>query len=506
VSVLNADKPGALLVGGNFSDAGGITAADGVASWNGLAWSAIAPTSFLLAETVTAIAYEEGRVFVGGTFTDMGGEPDLDNLAEWDGDSWESPCNATLPAIGDNVNDLQIIGDTLWVGGDFQDGAGIDEADYLLACDLTSGTPSSPFVVDGHGTGSMHALAADGGGNLYVAGGFINLAGIAAADNVARFDGLGWNALGSGVTGITRSITTKGTDVFIGSDALDIGGIAAADHVAKWDGGAWNALGSNGAGGGWLPPTASIDALDFAGTELVASGLFQNANGDQTADSIAAFDGTNWHPVGSDGAGNGPINGTGLALATFHSGIFMGGNFTSAGGDTQAKYAASFGAVPVAVPTPTVTPPPPPQPTPTVTPAPDNTPPAVSAFKFSATTFKALPSGGSIAAVKFGTTVRYRLSERARVPFVVDVKSRGRRSGSKCVKPKPSNRRRNACVRWVKVGGFTHAGVKGENQFRFSGRVKRKALKPGNYRLVAVAVDAAGNKSKKLSRPFRIVR
>jgi hypothetical protein len=102
--------------------------------------------------------------------------------------------------------------------------------------------------------------------------------------------------------------------------------------------------------------------------------------------------------------------------------------------------------------------------------------------------------------------VRYRLSEAARVPFVVDVKSRGRKAGKKCVKPKPSNRRKKACVRYVKVGGFTHAGKKGENQFRFSGRVKRKALKPGNYRLVAVAVDAAGNKSKKLSRPFRIVR
>jgi hypothetical protein len=505
VSVLSADLPGSLLVGGNFTDAGGVANADRVASWNGLSWSAVGPG--VNNGIVMAIAYKDGKVYIGGSFTDVGGDTSLARLAVWDGVSWQAPCDDTTPpAIDANVTDLQIIGDTLWVGGEFQNGADVVSADYLLACDLNTGAPSSPFLVDGHGTGPMYALAADGAGNLYGAGTFINLAGIQEADYVAKYAGGAWQALGSGPGGITRSITTKGTDVFIGSDAMNIGGDAEADHVARWDGATWNALGSNGAGGGWFPPTATINALDFAGTELVASGTFLDANGDPRADNVAAFDGSAWHPLGSDGAGNGPINGNGTALATFHGGIHMGGSFTSAGGDTQAKFAASFGAVPVAVPTPTVTPPPPPVPTPTPTPPPDNTPPAVSAYKLSATAFRPLPSGGSVAAVKLGTTVRYRLSEAARVPFVVDVKSRGRKSGKKCVKPKPSNRRKKACVRYVKVGGFTHAGVKGENQFRFSGRIKRKALKPGNYRLVAVAVDAAGNKSAKRSLPFRIVR
>jgi hypothetical protein len=512
VSVLNADVPGTLLVGGNFTNAGGVADADGVASWNGLSWSAVGPG--VTNGIVMAIAYKDGKVYIGGNFTDVGGDTGLDRLAVWDGVSWQAPCNGTPPAIGGNVTDLQIIGDTLWVGGEFQNGAGIASADYLLACDLNTGDASSPFLVDGDGTGPMYALAADGAGNLYGVGTFINLAGILQADYVAKYSGGAWQAMGSGldpgvgaVDGITRSITTKGTDVFIGSDALDIGGFANADHVAKWNGSAWSALGSNTAGGnGWFTTTTSINALDAAGTELVAAGQFQDANGDPLADHVAAFDGSAWHPVGSDGAGNGPINGTGLALATFRSGIFMGGSFTSAGGDTQARFAASYGAVPVAVPTPTVTPPPPPAPTPTPTPAVDNTPPAVSAYKLSATVFRPLPSGGSIAAVKLGTIVRYRLSEAARVPFVVDMKSRGRKAGKKCVKPKPSNRRKKACVRYVKVGGFTHSGVAGGNQFRFSGRIKRKALKPGNYRLVAVAVDAAGNKSAQLSRPFRIVR
>ena len=39
------------------------------------------------------------------------------------------------------MTSLQIIGQTLYVGGEFQNGAGIASADYLLACDLPSGAP-----------------------------------------------------------------------------------------------------------------------------------------------------------------------------------------------------------------------------------------------------------------------------------------------------------------------------------------------------------------------------
>ena len=467
-----------------------------------------------------AIAYKDGKVYVGGTFTGPGGVEDRNNLAVWDGVSWGTVCNDTSPgpAFGGNVDDLQIIGSTLWVGGEFQNGAHIATADYLVACDLNTGAATSPFTVDGHGSGPMYALTADSGGNLYGAGTFINLAGIPQADYVAKWNGAAWSAMGSGpgpglgaVTGITRSLTANGTDVFIGTDAKDVAGIPLADHVAKWDGAAWSALGSDTAGtNGWFTTLTSVYALTTSGSQLFAAGSFQNANGDSRADNVASFDGSAWHPVGSDGAGNGPLNGEGRALATFGLGapLHAGGNFTNAGGDTQADFVARYGSATVAVPTPTVTAAPGPVPTPTVTPAPaaDTTAPAVSAYKLSASVFRALSSGASIAAVKRGTTVRYRLSEIARVPFVVQAKSSGRKVGRRCAKPTRANRRRKACVRYVKAGGFTHAGVAGENRFRFSGRVKRRALKPGKYRLVAVAVDAAGNRSARLSRPFRIIR
>ena len=239
-------------------------------------------------------------------------------------------------------------------------------------------------------------------GTLYAGGGFSNLENLAAADNVAYLPAGGtWQAMGSGagpcgcaVTTFVRGLTAVGTDTYIGTDANDVAGIPQADHVARWDGSAWSAVGAgSGGANGWFPTTASINALAGTGTYLFAAGTFQNADGDPRADNVAFFDGTGWHPVGSDGAGDGPWAGNGLALALVDRRLYAAGSFTSAGGDPQAHSAASFSLTQIiAYPTPTVTPAPPvptptvtaspnPVPTPTVTPAPDVKAPATSLRK-----------------------------------------------------------------------------------------------------------------------------
>ena len=277
-----AVAPGALYVGGDFTDAGGIPNADRIATWNGNSWNALSSsTSQISNGRVSAIALSAGKVYAGGSFQNAGGDGNADNLAVWDGTSWKPFCVASGPAVTGNVTSLQIIGPTLYIGGEFQNGAGIPSADYLLACSLATGAPTSPVGDPLHPfSGSVYALTADSNGTLYAGGAFIDLEEVAAADNVA------------------------------------------------------------------------------------------------------VFDGTAWHPVGSDGAGNGPWLGNGLALALVDRRLYAAGTFTSAGGDNQARSAASFAlAQIIAYPTPTVTQGPGPVPTPTVTPAPaapDVTAPATS--------------------------------------------------------------------------------------------------------------------------------
>ena len=381
-----ASTPGALYVGGEFTDAGGVANADRIAKWNGSAWSAVGP---ITNGRVSAIAVSGGKVYAGGSFTIAGNE-DANHLAVWNGASWQPACNdsAPGPAFDGNVTSLQIIGQTLYVGGEFHNAAHILSADALVACNLANGNATSTVVDEAHAfSGSVYALTADSNGTLYAGGGFTNLNEFPDADNVAALPvGGTWEPMGSGVTTFVDGLTAVGTDVFIGTRANDVGGIAQADHVARWDGSAWHAVGA-GSGGtnGWFPTTASINALAVRAQNLFVAGSFQNAGGDARADNVAWFDGANWHAVGSDGAGGGPWSGTGLALALVDRQLYAAGNFTSAGGDPQAHSVASFSLTQIlAFPTPTVTPGPSavptPKATPTVTPTPtaDKTAPSTA--------------------------------------------------------------------------------------------------------------------------------
>ena len=375
---------GELYVGGKFTDAGGIANADRIAKWNGSAWSAVSSSTEQIANgEVFAIAVSGGKLYAGGTFANAGNSG-ADNLAVWDGTSWEPFCTSPTETIG-NVKALQVVGATLYVGGDFQDGAGIPAADYLLACDLATGAPRTTVTDPTHPfSGPVKALTATSDGTLYAGGRFGNLENIAAADNVAYLpQGGTWQPMGSGggacgcaLDAYVRGLAANGTDVFVGTEGSDVSGIAQADHVAKWDGSAWSAMGSNTAGtNGWFPASTNIYDLASVGSNVFATGTFQNANGDALADNLAWFDGTAWRPVGSDGAGNGPWVGEGSALAIVERQLYAAGNFTSVGGDPQAQSAASFALTQIiAYPTPTVTPGPSAVPTPTVTTGPSAVP------------------------------------------------------------------------------------------------------------------------------------
>ena len=350
VYAVNSEDPGVLLVGGNFTSAGGNANGARVATWNGSAWGALngAPISN---GSVFALAYAGGKVFAGGTFLNAGGDPNADYLAEWNGSGWVSACGSGPgPAFTATVDALQVIGSTLYVGGSFANAGGIASADFLAACDIPSGVVTSVFAADGDMNGGVTALTADSNGTLYAGGQFINVEGIAAADHVAAYSGGTWHAMGSGggsgggaIDSHVRALAAHGTDVYVGTDSVDVGGVALADHVARWNGSAWSAVGSNTPGtNGWFPATAFINALATVGPMVFAAGSFQNANGVATADAIAYFDGSVWRPIGSNGAGNGPMGGSLNVLSVFRSKVYTAGNFTSAGGDTRASGLAAY--------------------------------------------------------------------------------------------------------------------------------------------------------------------
>ena len=115
---------------------------------------------------------------------------------------------------------------------------------------------------------------------------------------------------------------------------------------------------------------------------------------------------------------------------------------------------------------------------------------------------------GVLSRAKVGTTISYRLSEKARVTLTFSRRARGRKVGRRCRKPTRKNRSKRRCTRYVKAGTLKFDGKAGTNRVRFQGRLsRRKRLGLGRYRLAVGATDAAANVSKR-PRPvaFRIVK
>src|SRR5207249_2863194 len=102
---------------------------------------------------------------------------------------------------------------------------------------------------DGPGSenGAVHALTVHQG--YLFAGGSFRKAGDTEATNLACWDGVTWNTVGSGVSDALSVLTLapNGSDLYAGGAFRSIGGVGA-NRLARWDGLAWFPLGS-GIGG-----------------------------------------------------------------------------------------------------------------------------------------------------------------------------------------------------------------------------------------------------------------
>lgn len=104
-----------------------------------------------------------------------------------------------------------------------------------------------------------------------------------------------------------------------------------------------------------------------------------------------------------------------------------------------------------------------------------------------------------------GTTFRFSLDRAATVTITIRRSTVGRRSGKRCVAPTKKLAHHKRCTLLVRSGALTRHGKPASNSVAFTGRVGRRALKPGRY--IATFVATAGGKASaaKVLR-FKIVR
>ena len=114
-------------------------------------------------------------------------------------------------------------------------------------------------------------------------------------------------------------------------------------------------------------------------------------------------------------------------------------------------------------------------------------PPAVTSAAFDPTVFRAAIDNTNTfnpiapARAKRGSKLSFALSEPANVSLRIERRGgTGRRYKGKCRKPSRKLRKRKKCIRWKKVRTLrSNNRPKGRTTLRFTGRVRRKALKPG---------------------------
>ena len=309
-SVAEVMANGDIVVTGFFTSVGGVPA-DYIARWNGSTWS---PLQLGLNGRATGLtALPSGDLFAtvgwGGGFNTAGGLLCY-YVAHYDGTSWP-PVGGTSPdgrvndcsmmpggdivAVGyfDNVGFLPAPGVARWHQGCWLPMA----SGFSLAVPLTVQVLANGDVLAGgyygmqrwSGTswvsagffganGIVRAVLELANGDVIAAGNFASAGGV-PANNIARWDGVTWSALGGFPSEVNAVAQLPNGDL-----------IAASKHVYRWNGTSWSLLGA--AIGAPTSVGGATSLIVHPGGDLLAAG-------ELTLGSVARWNGTAWSALGA---------------------------------------------------------------------------------------------------------------------------------------------------------------------------------------------------------------
>jgi trimeric autotransporter adhesin len=167
---------------------------------------------------------------------------------------------------------------------------------------------------------------------VMVIGGNFNIAGTVVANAIALWNGNSWEPLGSGLGGEVRDLAVLPNGDLVAGGGFRRVGDEFISGVARWDGVSWSGFGEGIGGLGVI----SIQAVEVhPNGDLIVGGAFMKA-GNVDTNSLARWDGTEWHAFGA-GLGRGAIVND---IAVLPNGdIVVTGAFTIAGEATVANIA-----------------------------------------------------------------------------------------------------------------------------------------------------------------------
>lgn len=325
--------PPSLIVGGDFGNAGGVSALR-IARFDEHRWRQIGTPSGASAAVRALMTWDTDgpgplapSVIAGGEFGSMG-PVSANRVASWNGATWMPFSSGITGGAGIGVFALALwdpdgpgpLAEQLVVGGNFiTTGAG-------LAVNRVSIWDGAAWQALGSGfNNNVNALAVydpDGPGPMtprLVAAGSFTFSGATPLNRIAWWDGSAWQPFASGFSNTVNALTVWDADgpgpnigQLVATGSFTMSGATTRTRIALWDGAAWQSLlfGIDAAGttvGTWDP--------DDAGPQtplLVASGNFTTVGGVPIT-RIARWNGVAWQ-----GFANG-MDSAALALTAWDS-------------------------------------------------------------------------------------------------------------------------------------------------------------------------------------------
>lgn len=273
------DAVGNLYIVGDFTDIGD---ADGdyVLMWDGSSLSSLGTGLNGIGRCV--IVDRNGYIVVGGDFTLAGGVANTARIAYWNGTAW-NPYSTGIGSGGV----YQIAEDKngyLVIVGSFTNHVDAN-GDYITLWNNTT------FSSLGTGLNALGRFVFIDKSNNYLVGGAFTTAGGITVNYWAKWNGNKWEALGDGVEDDVLSIASDNLKTYIAGLFTYAGSVAISDKIAIYLGnGIYQPLDIN------LPGAAQAHSLFFDHQDNLYIGYTTSGNAETAGDDTITNDGTTTRP------------------------------------------------------------------------------------------------------------------------------------------------------------------------------------------------------------------
>lgn len=238
-------------------------------------------------------AMYNGSLYIGGTFNFI----DPKRIAKWNGSGWDNVIFKSSGFVVNNPQALAMASDEvrnrLYIGGAFAYSVAPDGYCNFIGY-YNDADPENNWIGLNQGlNGNVNTITLDTAGNVYCGGTFNSTAG----DNIP-LNKVGkwniftdaWEPLSSGMNdAVVCSTKGSGNDIFFGGYFTMAGGVAA-NRIAKWNGVYFVPLGSGLDG----PPRSMV--WDDVNNCLYVAGNFYSIDG-VVYEGLAKWDGSAWSKV-----------------------------------------------------------------------------------------------------------------------------------------------------------------------------------------------------------------